>query len=383
MLIKTVRELEELVSEIEGSRALAIDTEFMRDKTYYPLLCLLQLATDEGEYIVDPLAVRNIKALAPILQDERTVKIFHAGRQDRELLYRSCGVTPSPVFDTQTAAPLLGMPQQVAYSTAVQSLMGVKLKKLDSLTDWSLRPLSASQVKYSLEDVRYLIPMYDKMRARLEDIGRLSWLDREFSAMTDPSVFETQECDLWQKVKKASTLPRSKLVHAQNLAIWREHIACKRNIPRRWVLSDELVVEISRVEPTTVDEIYRIRGVREKLTPAMARDVLALLEAGKKTDPSEWPVKDKRKVAQGGADAAADVLMGLVRIRAKENRIAPQVIAVHDELVALANGKRTGLEILSGWRYDIVGRELVDFLDGKEALRVVDGKIAVIPVETK
>ena len=383
VLITNARELEAMLGEIEGCRALAIDTEFMRDKTYYPLLCLVQLATDDAEYLIDPLALRNLKPLAGVLSDERTVKVFHAGRQDRELLYINCGVVPRPVFDTQAAAPLLGMPQQVGYSTVVQDLCGVKLKKLDSLTDWSLRPLSSGQMRYSLEDVRYLIPMYDKMRDRLEQAGRLRWLDGEFAAMSDPAAFETREADLWQKVKKASTLPRRQLVHASNLAIWRERIARKRNIPRRWVLPDELVVEISRVEPETADELYRIRGVREKLTSGMAKDVLELLKRGKESDPSTWPVKEKRRVAQGGADAMADVLMGIVRMRAKENRIAPQVIAVHDELVALAGGKRTGLDLLSGWRYDIVGRELVDFLDGKEALYVVDGRLATVPTPTE
>ena len=381
MQITNQRELLAMIEQIEGCRALAIDTEFMRDKTYYPMLCLVQLATDDAEFIVDPLAVRNLKPLGHILGDARTVKIFHAGGQDRDLLYHYCGTAAAPVFDTQSAAPLLGMPQQVGYATAVQELCGVRLKKLDSMTDWSLRPLSGRQIDYSLDDVRYLIPMYDKMRERLEKAGRLAWLDGEFAAMADPSRFETDEADLWQKVKKASSLKGRQLKHAADIAIWRERIAKTRNIPRRWVLSDELVVELSRVEPKTVDELYRIRGTREKLTPAMAKELLHIIETGKNADPSTWPTRTKRGHSVAGSDALADTMMGLVRMRAKENRIAPQVIAVHDELMALANGTREGLDLLTGWRYDIAGRELLEFLDGRVSLRVVGGRLTATPVD--
>jgi ribonuclease D len=370
-----------MLDKIAGCRALAIDTEFMRDKTYHPLLCLVQCATDDEEFIIDPLSVKNLKALAPILTDERTVKVFHAGKQDRELIFSYCGVAASPVFDTQSAAPLLGMPQQVGYGTAVETFCGVKLKKLDSLTDWTLRPLSNRQIDYSLDDVRYLLPMYDKMRERLEERGRMHWLDAEFAAMSDPATFEKPESELWHKVKKANSLPRRKLVHVQSIAIWRERIAARRDIPRRWVLPDELVVEISRVEPTSTSELYRIRGTREKLTSSMAKDLVHLIERGKEAAPETWPVKSKKKHANNGSDALADMLMGLVRVRAKEHDLAPQVLAVHDDLAALASGEREGLDLLEGWRYEIVGRELVGLLEGREMLKVENGTIVAVPVE--
>lgn len=381
MLITNDQDLRQMLEKIDGCRALAIDTEFMRDKTYHPLLCLVQCATDEEEFIIDPLNVKDLTPLGRILTDERTVKIFHAGRQDRELLFNNCGVAASPVFDTQSAAPLLGLPQQVGYSTVVESLCGVKLKKLDSLTDWTLRPLSNRQIDYSLDDVRYLIPMYDIMREQLEERGRLRWLDGEFAAMSDPSTFEKPESELWLKVKKANSLPRRKLVHVQSIAIWRERIAARRNIPRRWVLSDELVIEISRIEPTSTSDLYRIRGTREKLTSAMAKDIVRLIEQGKEVPQEKWPVKTKKNHSCNGADALADAMMGIVRVRSKENDLAPQVLAVHDELMALAAGEREGLKLLEGWRYEIVGRELVDFLDGKVALKVEQGSLTAYPAE--
>ena len=382
MQITTREGLLNVLEEIDGCRAVAIDTEFMREKTYYPLLCLVQVATDDKEFLIDPLAIGDLTPMGKLLSDPRTVKVFHAGRQDRELLYHNCGTVVGPVFDTQAAAPLLGLPQQVGYSSAVSEFCGVKLKKLDGLTDWSLRPLSGSQIQYSIEDVRYLLPMYDKMCEQLEESGRLHWLDSEFAQMSDPAEFEQPESELWRKVKKANSLPRKQLVHVANLAIWRERIAKKRNIPRRWVLSDELLVEISRREPATVEELYRIRGSREKLTSAMAKDIIGLIEAGRRSDPTTWPAKEKKRNLAMGADATADVLMGLVRIRAKENNVAPQVLATHDELVALANGRRIGLDLLSGWRYELVGRELVEFLEGREVLRVVDGRLVAAPAET-
>ena len=381
MLITNDQDLRQMLDKIDGCRALAIDTEFMRDKTYHPLLCLVQCATDDEEFIIDPLRIGDLSAFANILSDERTVKVFHAGKQDRELLFSYCGVAASPVFDTQAAAPLLGLPAQVGYGTAVETLCGVKLKKLDSLTDWTMRPLTGRQVDYSLDDVRYLLPMYDKMSTRLEERGRLHWLDSEFAAMSDPTSFEKPESELWTKVKKANSLPRRKLVHVQSIAIWREHIASRRDIPRRWVLPDELVIEIARIEPASTNELFRIRGAREKLTSSMAKDIVRLIEKGKDVPPEEWPVKTKKKHSCNGADALADVMMGIVRVRAKENDLAPQVLAVHDDLVALAAGTREGLDILEGWRFEIVGRELVDFLEGREAFKVENGTLVAIPVE--
>ncbi len=375
MLISNTQAMLEMLQRIEGCRALAIDTEFMRDKTYYPLLCLVQMASDDVEFVLDPLSIGDLSPLADILTDPRTVKIFHAGSQDRELLFHNCGVATSPVFDIQTAAPLLGMSQQVGYATAVQELCGVKLKKLDSLTDWTLRPLSMSQLKYSLEDVRYLIPMYDQLSSKLKDMGRLHWLDDEFARMSDPKIFERPESELWHKVKKSNSLPRSQLIHVSNIAIWREKIAKRRNIPRKWVLPDELLVEISRVEPQTVEELYRIRGTREKLNKTMAQNLVHIIERGKKSDPSTWPSKGKRVHTPVGADAISDVLMGLVRLRARENNIAPQVLATHDDLMSLASGKREKLDLLRGWRFELVGRELLSFLDGGETLRIVDGTL--------
>lgn len=379
MQIRKQEDLEALLQRIDGCRALAIDTEFVREKTYYPLLCLVQLATDEGEYLVDPLSVNSLKPMAKILTDPRTVKIFHAGRQDRELLYRECGVAASPVFDTQTAAPLLGMPQQVGYGTAVSTMCGVKLKKADSLTDWTIRPLSGSQIQYSLEDVRYLIPMYDKMTQRLQEMGRLHWLDAEFAQMGDPNIYHSDDRELWTKVKKANSLPKKQLVHVQNIAMWRESIARKRNIPRRWVLSDELLIEICKREPRTVEDLYRIRGAHEKLTNAMANHLVKLIAQGKASDPSTWPVQKRTHRISVGADAVADVLMGILRMRAKQNDVAPQVLATHDDLMELASGVREGIDIMEGWRFEMVGRELVAFLDGNETVGIGDGQLTTFP----
>lgn len=366
-----------MLGRIEGCRALAIDTEFMRDNTYYPMLCLLQMATDDEEILVDPLKVKSIKPLAGILTDPGTVKVFHAGTQDREILYNYCGVATTPVFDTQVAAPLLGLPQHAGYGSVVNAFCGVKLKKSDTLSDWTIRPLSNSQVEYSLEDVRYLIPMYDTMTKKLERAGRLHWLDEEFEKIQDPRQYEKPDSELWHKVKKASNLPRQQLAHVSSLAIWRENIARTRDIPRKWVLSDELLVEICKREPESVDDLYKIRGTHEKLNHTMAKEVVRLIKSDKKSGPSTWPKAEGARRSTPGSEAVVDVMMAIVRMRAKENKVAPQVLAVHDDLTQLAGGKREGLDLLSGWRYELVGRELVDFLDGKECVCIADGKLKV------
>ncbi len=377
VLISKKQELEKMMAQIKGSRALAIDTEFLREKTYYPILCLIQMATDDCEFIIDPLSIGDLSSIADILVDSQTVKIFHAGSQDRELLYLRCGVISQPVFDTQAAAPYIGMPQQVGYATMVSELFGVQLKKSESLTDWSYRPLAANQIKYALEDVRYLIPAYDKMVSQLKENGRLKWLESDLEEMASLEQYKKSEDDLWKKVKKANSLSRKQLVHVSNLAIWREKIAQKRDIPRKKVLQDELIIEIARLQPTSVGALYKIRGTQDKLNQKMAEDIIYLVEKGKKAPPETWPVKDRKKHQVVGADALVDVLMGIIRTRARQNNLAPQILACHSDLVSLANGKRDDQDLLKGWRYDLVGRELLDFLDGKLSLSIEDGLLVI------
>lgn len=375
--ISNQAQLEQLVEQLEGSRVLAIDTEFLREKTYYPKLCLLQLNNGKIQALVDPMGIDDLSVLAPILVDKSCVKIFHAGTQDIEILHHVTGVVPTPVFDTQVAAALLGHPLQVGYGPLVRAVCDVRLAKADSYTDWSRRPLTDHQLKYALDDVVYLPHIYDVFTSELEKQGRLSWIEDDLAALSDPARYECDPREMWHKVKRASTLSRPQLAIAREVAAWREQTAMKRDIPRKWVLPDEAVVEISRKAPKTRERLLEVRGLDRKLNNYDVNQVLEAVRRGKDLPQSQWPRIERHRSGDHGAQGAVELLSALVESRAKANGVATPLLASHAELERLARGHREGLEVLSGWRYEMVGAELVDLLDGKLALCLEGDRIEV------
>lgn len=356
------------VERARSSSVLAIDTEFLREKTYYAKLCLLQMATDDEVAIVDPFAVRDLAVLAPLLQDESVMKLFHAGGQDLEILYRVTGVLPAPVFDTQIAAALLGHTMQVGYGALVHSLCGVTLKKTDSFTDWSRRPLSESQLEYAADDVIYLPEMYRTMRNRLETKGRLAWLANDFAELSDPSRYEEDPRLRYRRLKRGSSLSRQQLSAAREAAAWREVEARKRDIPRKWVITDEQIVEVCKREARTIDELFMVRGMRDRLTTRDARALVACMKAGMDLPCEQWPELDRSSKSEPNVDAQLDLMTALVRLRARENDIAMQALASHSDLAQVARGYTEGVDVLRGWRRAMVGEELLELLDGRIAL---------------
>lgn len=371
---------ENLVAFVEramSSSVLAIDTEFLREKTYYAKLCLLQMATDDETAIVDPFAVDDLRVLAPLLQNENVMKLFHAGSQDLEILLREVGVLPRPLFDTQVAAALLGHTQQIGYAALVHAECGVTLKKIDSFTDWSRRPLSASQLEYAADDVVYLPRMYERMRAQLEQKGRLAWLDRDFEELSDPARYETNERERYRRLKRVSQLSRRQLAAAREVAAWRELEAQRRDVPRKWVVTDEQIVEACKREARTIDELFMVRGMSERLSTRDARAMVSLINAALNAAPGSWPELDRCGKNEPNVDAELDLMCALVRLRAKQNDVAFPTLASHDDLARVARGYRSGVDLLRGWRRALVGEELLELLDGKLALSLEAGDIKV------
>ncbi len=377
MYIASQESFNEFIGRVSQSPLLAIDTEFLREKTYYPRLCLVQLATTDDVAVVDPFAVKDLSALGSMLDDERCVKIFHAGEQDISILWRETGVLARPVFDTQLAAALLGHVQQIGYGALVHSLCGVTLKKLDSFTDWSRRPLSESQLRYAAEDVSFLPAMYEKMVDMLKAKGRLSWLDEDFAALSDPSRYTVDPKERFRRLKRASSLSRHQLAAAQALAAWREEEAMRRDIPRKWVLTDEQVVEACKREATTIDELFMVRGMRERLSTRDARIVASLMAEALAKPESQWPEYDRSSRSERNVDASLDLMNALLRLRAKENDIAMQTLATHDDLTLLARGHDDDVEVLKGWRRSLIGNELKELLAGSLSLSLEDGELRV------
>ena len=376
MYISTQNELIDFIARARSSEILAIDTEFLREKTYYPMLCLLQMATEDEDVIVDPFTIDSLEPIEELFADQNITKLFHAGSQDIEILYHEIGLIPRPIFDTQVAAALLGHSLQICYGSLVQSVCGVSLKKGDSYTDWSHRPLSKSQLAYAADDVIYLPRLYRKMSARLIELGRLDWLDSDFAELSDESRYINLPRERYKKLKRVNQLSRRQLSAARELSAWREETAIKRNIPRKWVLADEQIVEACKQEPDSLDALFLIRGMSTKLNTNDARQALAAIQRGLKADPSTWPKLDNANTNEASVDIEVSALETIVKLRAKENSIAPQVLASSGDLRDLARGY-SNAEVLKGWRYEIVGKDLLAFMEGKLELKIENGVLMV------
>lgn len=377
MYIANQENLVAFVERAMRSSVLAIDTEFLREKTYYAKLCLIQLATDDEAVIVDPFSVGDLGALKPVLENESVVKLFHAGSQDLEILLREVGVLPRPIFDTQVAAALLGHTQQIGYAALVGTECGVTLKKIDSFTDWSRRPLSESQLEYAADDVLYLPRMYARMRAQLERKGRLSWLDRDFKEMSDPAKYATDERGRYRRLKRVSQLSRRQLSAAREVAAWRELEAQRRDVPRKWVITDEQIVEACKREARSIDELFMVRGMSDKLSTREARAVVSLMGSALDAPPDSWPDVDRCSKNEPNVDAQVDMMTAVVRLRAKESGVAFPTLASHDDLARVARGYRDNIDLLRGWRRSLVGEELLELLEGKLSLRLDGGDLKV------
>lgn len=377
LYITDAEELDKFIARASNSSVLAIDTEFLREKTYFPMLCLMQLATDAEVVLIDPFKVHNLQVLAPLMKDENIVKIFHAAKQDLEIIYREVKVLPWPVFDTQIAATLMGQMQQVGYANLISSVCGVKLKKTDSFTDWSNRPLKTSQLNYAAEDVIYLPQAYALMKKQLQAAGRLSWLDEDFRDLVDPAKYRQNPRERFRNLKRASTLTPRQLSAAREITAWRETRAIARDIPRKWVLSDEQIVEACKRGAKSVNDLYMVRGMREKLPIRDARMVASMMRDGFAKPKSEWPALSPANKNEQNVDVVIDLMSALVRKRARENDIAINTLASHADLVALARGHFDETNLLRGWRADVVGRELQDLVAGNIKLRVIDYDIEI------
>ncbi len=373
--------LEDFISRAAHSSVLAIDTEFLREKTYYPRLCLIQIATDDEVVVIDPFTIRDISVLAPLLQDEHITKVFHAGTQDIEILWREVGVMPHPVFDTQIAAALLGQGKQIGYGALVSHECGVNLKKADSYTDWARRPLSDSQISYAANDVIYLPRMFSSMVSQLESKGRLGWLADDFAALASPQRYTHNPRLRYKHLKRANQLNAQQSSAARELAEWREYEAQRRDIPRKWVLTDEQIVEACRRHATTLDELFMVRGVQDSLSLNEARSALEALKRGFDAPEDTWPVVKRSSRNEVNVEAEVDVMTALVRQRSKEQGVAFQVLSSREDLINIARGYHEDVETLQGWRRQLIGEELLDLMEGKLRLSIHEGRLRIEPTD--
>lgn len=360
--------LAELCQFIARSDVVAMDTEFMRERTYYAQLCLIQLATDEVIACVDPLAIGDLNPLLDLLYEPKRLKILHAARQDLEIFFDLRGDVPRPVYDTQIAATLLGHGDQLGYAKLVKAMLSVNVDKDHSRTDWSKRPLDDAQIKYAENDVRHLIPMYRMQMEQLTKLGRESWLQADFDNLTDKNLYAPQKENLWKRIKGTRILKRNQLAIIQQLAVWREEVAQKTNSPRKWVIPDDVMLDLARRKPSSLEAMEKLRGWKSSMKK-YANEILQQIERAKQTDESQWPVEDDTIILTTEQEALVDFLMGIVRLSAVANDVAPTVLATRKDLDRLVQNK-TDVAVLKGWRNELVGGALVKFLNGEKTIRI-------------
>ena len=377
MFISTSEELARFCERASSSRVLAVDTEFLRERTYHPRLCLLQLAISPDDIAaVDPIAIRDLSPVARLFQDPAITKVIHACSQDLEVLDGALGCVPAPLFDTQVAAAFLGHRMQLGYGPLVEAYTGVHLAKAESLTDWSRRPLDPEQLDYAEDDVRYLPGIYERMVSQLVELDRMSWVLPEMQSLTAPEHYRHVPERAYLHLKRVGSLTRKQLAVAREACAWRERAAQRRNIPRKWVLSDEVMLELCRRSPTDVQRLRRIRGT-EQLS---VRDADALLHAvtqGLACPASKLPGVARRSRPTPEQESVVDLMYAMLRIVAEKSGVAAQLIASRDDLLDLLC-KRPHATLAEGWRHELAGRRLEGLLSGGCGLTVKDGRVEIL-----
>ena len=376
-LITRSEELVPLVERLSKQPFVAVDTEFMRENTYWPDLCLIQIASPDEAAAIDPKADIDLGPLLRLLVDEPEVlKVFHAGGQDLEIIYNLTGKTPSPLFDTQIAAMALGHGEQVGYSNLIELMLGHNIDKGARFTDWSRRPLDKRQIDYAIADVTHLATVFPKLLNRLKKTGRGGWLDEEMERLANPSGFAFEPEDAWKRLKLPSRNP-AVLGRLKALAGWRETEARTKNLPRGRIVKDDTLGELAAHPPKTQDDLGRVRGLSAGWrTNDIGARLMAAVEKAKPLEPDEMPDREPRRPGlTKDSVLVSDLLKLLLKIRSKEAGVAPRLIARSDELEALAAGVRKELNILQGWRFDEFGRDALDLVEGRLAFAIENGKL--------
>jgi ribonuclease D len=369
-------ELASFCERASSSKILAVDTEFLREKTYHPRLCLIQIATPSESAAVDPLVIEDLSALRALLVDDDITKVFHACTQDLEVILHALGCVPHPVFDTQLAAAFLGHRQQIGYGALVESCCGVHLPKAESLTDWARRPLDDEQLRYAEDDVIYLPRIYDQMMGDLVRQDRLSWLMPELESLTAPEHYVRRPEEAYIHLKRSSSLTRRQLAVAREVCAWREQVAERRDVPRRWVLSDEVVVETCRRTPKNPESLSRIRGT-EQLGRRDAQGICDAVRRGLACKVDDLPVKRRHERPSAQTESVLDLMYALLRVVSEETGIAGQLIATREDLHDFLGGAN-GSRLSHGWRHDLLGERLELLLSGEIGLTVKDGHLETL-----
>ena len=378
-LITTTDELEAACLRLARHPFVTVDTEFLRETTFWPILCVVQLASDDEALAIDALAEGlDLQPLLRLMADEDIVKVFHAARQDLEIFWKLSGVLPTPLFDTQVAAMVCGYGDQVSYSELVQSVCRVAIDKSSRFTDWARRPLAEAQVDYAIGDVTYLRDIYKALTARLKATGRQSWLEDEMKVLNSPATYEQHPERAWERHKSRARKPRD-LATLMELAAWRESEAQARDVPRSRVLKDDVLIELATAAPRTVEALGNLRAFPRGMERSRAgSEILAAIERGLARDPKTLPKIERERRNGANVGATVELLKVLLRQVSEESGVAGKLIASVDDLESIASNDKADVAALSGWRRKIFGERALELKSGRLALTVENGKVVTL-----
>ncbi|HKY94586.1 MAG TPA: ribonuclease D [Kiloniellales bacterium] len=379
--ITTTEGLAGLAARLTAAPYVALDTEFMRDQTYWPILCLVQIAGPQEAAVIDALSPGlDLAPLGPLLAAPETVKVFHAGRQDLEIFLRRFGEVPAPLFDTQVAAMVCGYGDQVAYDTLARRLAGASLDKASRFTDWSRRPLTDRQLAYAVADVVHLRPIYEKLSAELKRNGRQAWIAEEMAVLADPHTYDLSPERAWERLKSRSG-DRKFLGNLKALAAWREREAQRRDVPRNRVVRDEQLFEIAAHRPSSTEELARGRGLSMDFARGrLGQGILAALSEAKPLAPEETPEREER-VPQPGLQPLLELLKVLLKLKAEQHGVAQKLLANTADLEQLAADDRARVPALSGWRREVFGADALALKHGQLALTANGSAVNVLRLD--
>ncbi len=378
-LITTTEELEAACLRMARHPFVTVDTEFLRETTFWPVLCVVQIATDDEALAIDALAEGlDLEPLLELMADEGVVKVFHAARQDLEIFWKLSGVLPTPLFDTQVAAMVCGYGDQVSYSELVHSVCRLTVDKSSRFTDWARRPLAETQIEYAIGDVTHLRDVYKALTRRLKATGRQSWLDDEMKVLNSPATYEQHPERAWERYKSRARKPRD-LAVLMELAAWRESEAQARDVPRSRVLKDDVLIELATAAPKTVEALGNLRAFPRGMERSRAGgEILQAIERGLARDPKTLPKIERERRNGANIGPTVELLKVLLRQVSEDSGVAGKLIATVDDLEAIATSDKADVPSLAGWRRKLFGERALELKHGRVALTVENGKVITL-----
>lgn len=376
--ITSAEALASLCQRLKDAKTLYLDTEFLRERTYYPKLCLIQIGDGDIRALVDPLKEKlDLSPLMDVLYAPDIMKVMHSARQDMELLFYETGKVPAPLFDTQIAAAFCGYGDQVSYDKLVRSITGVQLNKSSQFTDWSHRPLSEAQLTYAEADIVHLPALYEQLSITLEEKQRSDWAEEETAFLLDPALYTVSDADTWRKIKLRQREPRA-VEAMQRLAVWREATARTLNQPRTWVLKDEAIAEMALNHPSDYGSLKRVRMMNHKLSKANTQAVLDIIREVASLPEDSLPPKERHHHGPAIPPGSTELLKVLLKYCADQADIAPRLLANASDIDSIASGELEGVPAMKGWRHRIFGRHAEAMLRGELALTFREEGVQVI-----